>query len=340
MPKCGSQCWMCDLPVRFDTYKGCTHGCKYCFVQRKSSLEVVIDENPKKLLDFINGKRDIRTAWVDWNIPIHFGGMSDPFQPCEKKYKKTLEVLQILADTGYPCVISTKGMLCIEEPYISLIKRANIVMQVSCVCDKYDKLEKGAPPFEERLNMIRVLSQNARRVIVRVQPYVPDVYKDVKANIKRFAEGGAHGVVFEGMKFVNKKDGLVRVGGDMVIPYERLKRDFERLKQECHEQGISFYSGENRLRSMGDSLTCCGIDNLEGFRPNTFNLSHLLNGDIQQPTEAQKQKDTAQCFHAIYQSAGYSRIINGQSFEQCMTWTAKEKKKFVYSVLGIGEYRK
>jgi hypothetical protein len=34
-------------------------------VQRKSSLEVGINENPKKLQDFINGKRDSGTAWVD-----------------------------------------------------------------------------------------------------------------------------------------------------------------------------------------------------------------------------------------------------------------------------------
>ncbi len=31
MPECGSQVILCDLPVRMDTYKGCSHNCKYCF---------------------------------------------------------------------------------------------------------------------------------------------------------------------------------------------------------------------------------------------------------------------------------------------------------------------
>ena len=31
---------------------------------------------------------------------------------------------------------------------------------------------------------------------------------------------------------------------------------------------MKFYSGENRLRAMGDSMTCCGIDGLEGFKGN------------------------------------------------------------------------
>lgn len=33
--KCGSQIILCNLPVRFDTYRGCSHGCRYCFAQKK-----------------------------------------------------------------------------------------------------------------------------------------------------------------------------------------------------------------------------------------------------------------------------------------------------------------
>ena len=28
------------MPIRFDTYKGCTHGCKYCFVQRNGKYDI------------------------------------------------------------------------------------------------------------------------------------------------------------------------------------------------------------------------------------------------------------------------------------------------------------
>lgn len=283
MPECGSQCWLCDLPIRFDTYKGCSHGCKYCFVQRKSGMEVSPHESARQLAAFIAGKRNGETRWADWNIPIHWGGMSDPFQPCERTQKRTLEALKVLKETGYPCVISTKGRLCVEEPYFSLIAQSNIVMQVSAVCGKYDALEPCAPPYEERLEMMRKLSKAAKRVIVRAQPYICDVFNDVRENIPRIAEAGAHGIIFEGMKFNRKKPGTVKCGGDFMIPVQYLKRDFERLKEECHKNGLAFYSGENRLRAMGDSLTCCGIDGLEGFRPNTYNLAHILNGDKVSP---------------------------------------------------------
>ena len=335
MPECGSQCWLCDLPIRFDTYRGCSHGCKYCFVQRKSGLDVQLHESAKQLSEFIAGKRNGETRWADWNIPVHWGGMSDPFQPCEKKQGRSLEALKVLAETGYPCVISTKGKLCVEEPYISLIHQGNIVMQVSAVCAEYDKLEPGAPPYEERLQMIGILSKAAKRVIVRAQPYICDVFKSVRGNIKRIADAGAHGIVFEGMKFNRKKPGTVRCGGDFVIQIQYLKADYERLREECHKCGISFYAGENRLRAMGDSLTCCGIDGIEGFRPNTYNLAHLLNGDRVEPGQSMLQPGTATPFQTVYQTAGYYRkVIKGKSFAEVMEWTAQNKRDYVIDVLG------
>ena len=56
-----------------------------------------------------------------------------------------------------------------------------------------------------------------------------------------------------------------------------LQEHFELFKTKTHKLGMKFFVGENRLRQMGDSLCCCGCDDL--FRVNTFNCNHLLNGD-------------------------------------------------------------
>ena len=98
--KCGSQVILCNLPVRFDTYKGCSHGCKYCFAQKKQNIaKIQRDESVEALRSFIEGKRGRETAWCDWNIPIHWGGMSDPFQPIEKNIRASYECLKLLAET-------------------------------------------------------------------------------------------------------------------------------------------------------------------------------------------------------------------------------------------------
>ena len=337
MPKCGSQCWLCDLPIRFDTYVGCTHDCKYCFVRRKSALNVSMGETVKALVSFMdvtNRNRDC--AWCDWDIPVHWGGVSDPFQPCEKEFKRSLSALQLFVKTQYPVIISTKGKLCIEEPYLSLIRQANCVMQVSALCEKYDALEKGAPPFEERLKMIEILSHSAKRVVVRAQPYIHDIFNDMLENIPRFAQAGAYGIIFEGMKFVKRKPGLVKRGGDFCQSKELLRRDFLAFREKCHKNNLHFYSGENCLRSMGDSLTCCGIDGLEGFKPNTFNLNHMLNGDKVQPSKSMNKPGTGNSFRAIYQDSATGELASKCSFAEMMKFTYQNKREYVESVM-IGE---
>lgn len=130
--KCGTQVILCNLPVRFDTYKGCSHGCKYCFAQKKQNIaKIQRDETVEALRSFVEGKRGRETAWCDWNIPIHWGGMSDPFQPIEKNIRASYECLKLLAETKYPFVVSTKGRLVADPEYLDLLAQCNCVVQVS-----------------------------------------------------------------------------------------------------------------------------------------------------------------------------------------------------------------
>lgn len=333
---CGTQVVLCDLPIRFDAYGGCSHGCKYCFAQRKWSLEEAKRiSSVESLKNFIEGRRTPETRWADWDIPIHWGGMSDPFQPAERKFRVSYECLQLFAKTQYPVVVSTKGALVADPEYLELIGQCNIVVQISMACSKYDKLETGCPPFEERLRMASLVAQKAKRVIVRVQPYMPEIFEDVMKNIPRFKQAGVYGIVVEGMKFVRKKAGMVKVGGDFVYPYEVLERDFRAIKSECHKHGLKFYSGENRLRKMGDSMTCCGIDGLEGFRGNSYNLCHLMNGEVVEPTEKMKEAKTGNCFKSFNQKAGTSSKYAKISFEYGMREELTKKKAFYETVFGI-----
>ena len=70
----------CQLPVRLDTYKGCSHGCKYCFAtrcarNRHRDFEEIEPLNPLASLEkFIAGSRTKGLEFIDWNIPLHWGG--------------------------------------------------------------------------------------------------------------------------------------------------------------------------------------------------------------------------------------------------------------------------
>ena len=336
MPKCGTQVILCDLPVRFDTYKGCTHGCKYCFASKFNDISnVETDETVKALRNWIDGVRSRENAWCDWNIPLHFGGMSDPLQPIEKKVRNTYECLKLLEETQYPFLISTKGKLLGDDEYLEVIGKCNCVVQISAVCGSYDEIEPGAPTFLERIEIGRKVAATGRRLIFRIQPYLPEHFEEIKESLKLMADAGAYGVIIEGMKYSKKRKGLVKVTGDWCIDYKTIKHDFLILKEIGNGLGMKVYAGENRLREYGDSLTCCGIDGLEGFKPNTFNINHLIHGEKVFPSETMCKVGTAACFQSLNQTASMSEVVRKNSFANMMLGYMKKKRKMVSEIFGM-----
>lgn len=337
MPECGSQCYICDLPVRFDTYQGCAHGCKYCFVYRKTDIQKIkVNETVQALENFVKGARNANTNWCDWKIPLHWGGMSDPFQPVEKQLHVSLECLKLLAKTKYPFVVSTKSILPMSEPYYSLFKECNCVFQVSMVSPTLvSRLELGAPSYDERLKMIEAMSKVCKRVVVRCQPYVLELHDEIKEQIKNIAAAGAYGIVFEALKMQSRHKGLVKLGADFVYPKAILLKKFLELKEECHKYGLVFLSGENRLRNLGDSLTCCGTEGLEGFEVHKYNFNHkFYDPEGFNCNSAAEQKGTARCFKAIKQDTIGENALRKMSFKEAVDLMAKDKS-FVNIYLGV-----
>lgn len=317
MPKSGSQIPHCNLPVRYDTYEGCSHACSYCFVKRKNTLAVVDGESVSSLRKFIEGARNQDTNWCDWDIPLHWGGMSDPFQPVELERKRSLEALKVFAETQYPFVVSTKSNLVAQEPYLSLIKLCNCVVQFSALCPEYDQYEKGASSFKDRLIAAAAISQY-KRVIIRLQPYIPQIFLQVQKSLQIFKECGVYGVTIEGMKYVTKRPGTIRLGNDFVYPEKLLLGQFVELRKKCHSLGLRFYCAENRLRYLGDSLCCCGIEGL-GWRENTANLnSYLYDKKGFVFSEAQMKSGTAGVFRGIHQQPLYNKWVQNVSYFDAM----------------------
>jgi len=309
----GTQLILCDMPVRLDSYDGCTHACTYCFVKKKTDItEVEANNSINQLKDWVDGKRTKSFTWADWKIPLHFGGVSDPFQPIERQHKVTLRMLEIMTKAQYPCVISTKGTLILEEPYFSLIRDGNYVVQVSMISRRYDKVESGASTFAQRLEILEKLQGVAKRTVVRCQPYVPSVFMDMFSNIVEYEKRGVYGVIFEGMKYAFKAKDTEKHFGDFVIKKDLLQEQFSSLKEHCHKHNLKFLCAENRLRSMSDSLSCCGVSGLDGFTPNTYNLNHLLFDDVKpEPTKGMLQPGSGK-------TNGFVSLSQKQSAAQAM----------------------
>jgi len=271
---------ICDMPVRFDTYSGCSHMCRYCFVKRLSDIsKIEKKESAKVLYNFIQKRRAGETVLgiFDYDIPIHWGGLSDPFQPAESLHRESLKCLQVFRDTQYPFVVSTKGSIIADDEYLAFLKDCDCAVQISAVCSSYDKSEPGAPSYDKRVDIMGKISKY-KRVIVRIQPLLPSVADEVINNLPRLRDAGVYGVIVEFMKYRTKKEGTVKVQGDHAYPLETIKPIFDRLKNKAHDLGLKVFSGENRLRQYGDGLNCCGVGDM--WKCHTHNLNHAIFGDL------------------------------------------------------------
>lgn len=329
MPNSGSQVVLCDLPVRFDTYVGCSHGCRYCFVSRKFNIaNIRKGESAASLRHFIAGKRTETTKWCDFDIPLHWGGMSDPFQPIERTAHQSLEALKVFAETGYPFVVSTKSDLIAEEPYFSLLKQCNCVVQFSACGTSFNDIEPGATPYAGRLEAAAKIAPY-KRVNIRLQPYIPAMFAATLKELPHLADIGVHGIIVEGMKFTKKRVGTEKLCNDFVFPTRVLIPQFRALREKAHSLGMKFYCAENRLRDMGDELCCCGIEGM-GWKVNTLNLNHILfDRDSVTVTPAMKERGGYKAFASIHQTTLFAKNSAEKSFEDCMWDEARMPQPFL-----------
>lgn len=313
MPYCGGQIMTCDLPVGMDTYKGCSFKCSYCNERMKNRVYDeygMVYEGIGSLKNFIAGFRGHETNWCDWDIPLHWGNHSDPFQPCELELGESYKRLQVFAGSKYPVVISTKSLLVAIGKYLEILKDCNVVVQISMTTPKVQFLyEPYAPNFNKRLSLFKRLSYFAKRLIIRCQPYYIEDTRDILDLIPVYADSGVYGITLESIQYRKKYKDFIKNGNNYCMNPDDLEPYFEKIREECHRNNLKFYSAENLLRYMGDSLTCCGVDGLKGFEPSRANMNYLGYGI--EFTDKMKESGTGQVFENLTQ---HKIVVDGQKY--------------------------
>src|SRR5690606_21402397 len=95
-------------------YRGCEHGCTYCFARPTHTYlgysagldfesRILIKPDAASLLRKELAKPGYKCA------PIAMGTNTDPYQPLERKYQITRQILQVLAEHNHPVTIVSKN---------------------------------------------------------------------------------------------------------------------------------------------------------------------------------------------------------------------------------------
>ncbi|WP_186019554.1 PA0069 family radical SAM protein [Burkholderia gladioli] len=193
-----------DIPfnVSLNPYRGCEHGCIYCFARPTHSYlglspgldfesRIYAKINAAELLERELGKRGYVPE------PIALGVNTDAYQPCERERRITREVIQVMHDHGQPFAAITKSSLIERDLDLlaPMAERGQVMAAVTITtldADLARALEPRAATPSRRLRTIRALAEAGVPVGVSIAPVIPFVTEpDMERVLDACFEAGA-----------------------------------------------------------------------------------------------------------------------------------------------------
>jgi DNA repair photolyase len=198
-------------------YRGCTHGCHYCFARRyHTQFELDADDEfasvilvKRNFVEVLQRELD-RPAWT--REQVAFGTATDPYQPIEGHYRLTRGSLEALARARTPTGLITKGPMVVRDRDVLLdLARAascTIYMSVPTVDEEaWRILEPGTAHPLQRLRAVRELVDAGINAGVLMAPIVPG-FSSSRAKLERTMKAIAdHGARFVGCNVMYLQDG-------------------------------------------------------------------------------------------------------------------------------------
>ena len=198
-------------------YRGCTHGCHYCFARRYHvQFEMNADDEfasvilvKHNLVEVLRRELD-RPSWTRELVAL--GTATDPYQPIEGRYKLTRRAIEALARGRTPIGLVTKGPMVVRDIDVLLDhERAagcTICMSVPTVDeDAWRLLEPGTAHPLQRLRAVRDLVDAGLNAGVLMAPIVPG-FSSSRAKLERTVKAIAdHGARFVGCNVMYLQDG-------------------------------------------------------------------------------------------------------------------------------------
>ena len=174
-----------DIPFSqsINPYRGCEHGCVYCYA-RPSHAYVGLSPGldfETRLFAKVNAAERLREELARPGYAcqtIALGANTDPYQPIERRYRLTRQVIEVLAQCGHPLSIVTKSSL-IERDIDLLASMAekhlvHVFVSITTMNRQLARrLEPRASAPPRRLETVRRLAAAGIPTGVLVAPVIP-----------------------------------------------------------------------------------------------------------------------------------------------------------------------
>lgn len=176
-----------------NAYRGCEHGCVYCFARPTHAyhdlspgldFETRLFAKPKaaELLRATLAKPNYQPR------PIAMGTNTDPYQPIEREYRITRQVLEICLDARHPVTITTKSDRVLDDLDLLREMATRDLVAVAISVTSLDrnlsaKLEPRAAAPSKRLAALGVLADNGIPAHCSIAPIIPAITDEFMEDI-------------------------------------------------------------------------------------------------------------------------------------------------------------
>ncbi|HVL75950.1 MAG TPA: PA0069 family radical SAM protein [Noviherbaspirillum sp.] len=252
-----------DIPfdVSLNPYRGCEHGCIYCFARPTHSylgLSPGLDFE-SRIFAKVNAPELLQQAFARPSYvpePVALGVNTDAYQPCERELRLTRRILQIFHDCEHPLALITKSSL-IERDIDLLAPMAAKRLAVAAVtittldAQIARTLEPRAAAPARRLRTIRTLAEAGIPVGVSIAPVIPFVTEpDLERVLAAALEAGAQSASYIVLRLPWEVNPLFQQWLQAHFP-ERAQRVMNRLRDM---RGGKEYDAQFGTRMRGEGV--------------------------------------------------------------------------------------
>ncbi len=225
-----------DIPYTFslNPYRGCEHGCIYCYARpyhEYLGLSAGLDFETKILV-----KKDApaclaqELAARSWQAePLALSGVTDPYQPAERRLRLTRRCLEVAVECRQPVEIVTKSGLVGRDADLLAELAAHRAASVSLTITTLDErlrrtLEPRASSADVRLDAVARLARAGVPVGVMVAPVIPGLTDhEIPRILQRAGEAGASWAAYTLLRLPHGVASLFESWLETHVPAQRAK---------------------------------------------------------------------------------------------------------------------
>ena len=262
-----------DIPFEtsVNVYRGCEHGCIYCFARPTHEYlgfsagldfetRILVKHDAPELLR----KELASRRWEPQ--PIAMSGVTDPYQPAERRFEITRRCLEVLAEFRNPVAIVTKNHLVTRD--IDLLgelashQAASVNISITSLNEKLQRvMEPRASTPARRLEAVRKLSAAGIPVRVLVAPVVPGLTDhEMPAILAAAADAGASAASYIPLRLPHGLKGLFEDWLQTHFP-DRKDKVLNRIREM---RGGKLYDSEWGTRMRGEGVFADQYDTMFG----------------------------------------------------------------------------